>query len=254
MLCKIDSVIEGVGFVERLNDGGADTYSKEKSSMVYLFTLPLGTFKHWKNDGIKQMFFKLPTTMTQQPRIIWLISGYAGSGKDTTADILTNLLGNAEVTRDSFAGAVKDEVAAMYEFDRAYLDTQEGKARIVRFPDGTVKTVRELLIEHAESTKVAADDPAVWANRICAPNTPHWVLSDWRFLDELLNLRMRFPWAAFATIRVVRPGIHPLSSNTEHELDSFVCQYTIENSGSLLYIANQLTQIINSLQASINES
>lgn len=198
----------------------------------------------------------LPTNTMSMPQAIWLISGYAGSGKDTTADILTNLLGNDQVTRDSFAGAVKDEVAAMYEFDRGYLDTQEGKSRVVRFPDGKAKTVRELLIEHAESTKAAAGDPAIWAKRIRTPNTPHWILSDWRFLDELFSLRMRFPQTPIYTLRVVRPGVEPTTSHTEHELDSFIYQYTIENSGSLLYIGNQLAAILNTIgsQQAANES
>ncbi len=176
----------------------------------------------------------------QTPQTIWLISGYAGSGKDTTADILTNLLGHHLVTRNSFAGAVKDEVAKLYDLDRAELDTPHGKAR--KLSDGL--TVRDLIIYHAETTKAKENDPAIWAKRIRAPNTPHWILSDWRFLDELLHLRMRFPHAAVNTIRVQRPTVEPLETATEHELDSFVCQYTIENSGSLLYIANQLSRIL----------
>ncbi len=181
------------------------------------------------------------------PQTIWLISGYAGSGKDTTADMLENLIGPTICVRDSFAGAVKDEVAAMYDFDRAYLDTAEGKARRIRLADGTHKTVRELLIEHAESTKVSTGDPAVWAKRLQAPVAPHWILSDWRFLDELFALRMRFPHAAIYTLRVQRPGVEIMDTRTEHELDGFVTQYTIENSGSLLYIGNQLSNILHSM-------
>ncbi len=180
--------------------------------------------------------------MENTPQVIWLISGYAGSGKDTTADILTNLLGQHVVTRDSFAGAVKDEVAALYDLDRAELDTTQGKAALL--PNDPTKTVRDLIIHHAETTKTSEGDPAIWAKRIRAPNTPHWILSDWRFLDELLHLRMRFPHAALYTLRVHRPTVEPLETATEHELDSFICQYTIENSGSLLYIANQLSRIL----------
>lgn len=177
------------------------------------------------------------------PQTIWLISGWAGSGKDTTADILVNLLGADYVQRDSFAAAVKDEVAVMYDFDRAYLDTQEGKARIVHMADGTMKTVRDLLIEHAQKTKEDTHS-AIWAERLKAPNTNHWIISDWRFVDELLCLRMRFPHAAMYTLRVSRPSVEPKDTPTEHELDDFVCQYTIENTGSLLHIGNQLMRIL----------
>lgn len=176
---------------------------------------------------------------------IWLLSGWSGSGKDTTADILANLFCE-HAQRDSFAAAVKDEVAGMYDLDRAYLDTQEGKARVLRLADGALKTVRELIIEHAQKTKEATHN-AVWAERLKEPVVAHWVISDWRFVDELLCLRMRFPHAAIYTMRVKRPSVEPKDTPTEHELDDFVCQYTIENTGSLLHIGNQLMRILHGL-------
>jgi hypothetical protein len=177
---------------------------------------------------------------------IWLLSGYAGSGKDTTANILANLLGDL-ATWDSFAGAVKDDVATMYEFSREYLDTQEGKSRRLQFPDGSWKTVRDLLIEHAEGQKQLTH-PGIWAERLKTPTTPHWILSDWRFVDELTTIRMRFPHAAIHTVRITRPGIVPSHSYTEHELDAFAYEYTIDNAGSLLYIANQVKSILERIQ------
>lgn len=178
------------------------------------------------------------------PQTIWLISGWAGAGKDTTADLLANLLDN--VQRDSFAAAVKDEVAGMYNLDRAYLDTHQGKDCVLQLEDGALKTVRDLLIEHAQNTKEATHN-TVWAERLKDPAADHWVISDWRFIDELLCLRMRFPHAAIYTIRVRRPSVESKDMPTEHELDDFVCQYTIENTGSLLNIGNQLMGILHSL-------
>ena len=171
---------------------------------------------------------------------IWLLAGYAGSGKDTAAQLLLSVLGDGAI--GSFAGVVKDEVAQLYDIPRSSLDTQEGKATIVHFPTRTI-TARNLLIEHAEGEKKRTGDPAIWAQRIQPPPTSHWILSDWRFLDELLYLRFRFPSAAIHTLRIVRPDVHPLSTYTEHELDGFVFDHTIDNSGSLLYLSRQLCAI-----------
>ena len=173
---------------------------------------------------------------------IWLLSGFAGSGKDTVASLLVNLLGS-QATIGSFAGAAKDAVAAQYNLNRHLLDTQEGKASIVVFPTRQL-TVRELLIEYAEGEKRRAGNPAVWAERIAPPTTPHWILSDWRFLDELLYLRMRFPRAAVHTLRITRPSVHSSASHTEHDLDLFHFEYVVDNSGSLLYLANQIQKIL----------
>ena len=186
----------------------------------------------------------LPTHRMNVPEHIWLISGYAGSGKDTVAGILRNILGDNQSATASFAGAVKDEVAAMYDFDRAFLDTQEGKARHVKLANGRQTTVRDLLIHHAESTKEKTGDAAIWAKRIAPPPVAHWILSDWRFLEELHSLQARFPQSHIHTVRVMRPGIYPSTSHTEHQLDAFVYEYTIENSGSLLYIGTQITRIL----------
>ncbi len=174
---------------------------------------------------------------------IWLLSGYAGSGKDTIAAMMLELLESAQ--RNGFADAVKDEVAAMYDLTRESLDTQVGKARVLHFADGSRKTVRDLIIEHAETTK-AAEGPAVWANRLRAPNTVHWILSDWRFVAEHEALQRRFPDAHIHTVRIQRPSVQPLATYTEHELTTVPHDHTIDNSDSLLYARNQVKNMINS--------
>jgi hypothetical protein len=171
---------------------------------------------------------------------IWFLHGYAGSGKDTTADLMKVLLGPS-VHISSFASAVKDEVAQLYGLERPLLDTQEGKQSYV----GN-KTVRDLLIEHAESAKQTSGNPAIWASRIMPPppETLHWIFSDWRFMSELTTIRERFPDADIHTVRIVRPSVKPMTSHTEHELDEYPCKYVMENSGSRLFLANQVADMI----------
>jgi hypothetical protein len=190
---------------------------------------------------------------------LWLLSGYAGSGKDTIAAMMLEILnsqgqgqgqGQGQAAQVSFAGAVKDEVAAMYEVTRESLDTQAGKARILHFADGTARTVRDLLIQHAESTK-AAHGPAVWANRLSFEDEGknHWILSDWRFLAEREALQQRFPQAVLHTVRITRPSVQPLDTYTEHELAAVVPDHTIDNSDSLLYARNQVKNMLDAISS-----
>lgn len=82
------------------------------------------------------------------------ICGFISSGKDTIADFLVNDYGYA---RASFAGALKDAVAAVFGWDRELLEGRTDESRVWR------ETV----------------DPW-WSNRLEMPNlTPRLVLQLW---------------------------------------------------------------------------
>jgi len=82
------------------------------------------------------------------------IVGFIGTGKDTIADYLVNI---HEFRRESFAGTLKDAVAAVFGWDR---DLIEGRTRQAR--------------EWREQV-----DPW-WSQRLNIPNlTPRWVLQYW---------------------------------------------------------------------------
>lgn len=82
------------------------------------------------------------------------ICGFIGSGKDTVADYLVE---NHSFTRDSFAGTLKDAVAAIFGWDRELVDGRTKEAR-----------------EWREQV-----DPW-WADRLDIPNlTPRLVLQLW---------------------------------------------------------------------------
>lgn len=82
------------------------------------------------------------------------VCGWIGSGKDTVADYLVNF---HEFRRESFAGPLKDAVAAVFGWDRTLLEGRTKEAR-----------------EWREQV-----DPW-WAERLAMPTlTPRWVLQYW---------------------------------------------------------------------------
>jgi len=82
------------------------------------------------------------------------VCGFIGSGKDTIADYLVGFHG---YRRDSFAGTLKDAVAAVFGWDRELLEGRTPEARAWR----------------------EQVDPW-WANRLSMPAlTPRWVLQHW---------------------------------------------------------------------------
>ena len=82
------------------------------------------------------------------------ICGLIGAGKDTIADYLVNIYG---FKRESFAGTLKDAVAAVFGWDRELL---EGRTT------------------HSRAWREQVDP--WWASRLNMPNlTPRWVLQYW---------------------------------------------------------------------------
>ena len=81
------------------------------------------------------------------------ITGLIGSGKDTIADYLTTYQGFKRV---SFAASLKDAVAAVFDWDREYLE-------------GTTKASRVWREQKDEW----------WSNRLGMDITPRWILQYW---------------------------------------------------------------------------
>jgi hypothetical protein len=166
--------------------------------------------------------------------ILWLLTGYAGSGKSAAAVALQARLPRSRCI--AFADAVKDYVAATYGLKRHMCDTQDGKRTRLSTTEGP-KTIRDLLIEHAEREKVTTGNPGVWAALVAqqieaAPEVEHWIVHDWRFHAERETLRNCFPHATIVTLRIQRPDVTPTAHRTEHDLDDVEIE-TVRNSGTI---------------------
>ena len=176
---------------------------------------------------------------------IWLLAGYAGSGKTTAAAYFQSYLPNSRMT--AFASRVKDDVAKQYGFERSMLDTQEGKSSYI---PGTKKTVRDCLIEYAADHKESTNNPGIWALYVKeemeqSPEVSHWILHDWRYLAEYIVLQS-IPNARLHTVRVKKSSVKPLESASEHELDSTNTEYVLENHGSMTDLREAVRHIIES--------
>jgi len=162
---------------------------------------------------------------------IWLICGYAGSGKTTLGTILNTYLPLSETT--AFAKRVKDDVAKKYKILRELCESQKGKATILC--DG--KTVRDILIEYSAQHKLDTQNPEIWGHYVIEeimlkPTIQHWIIHDWRYHAELACVQ-RIPNVRIHTIRILNPMIQASSSPSEHELDDVVVEHIIQNTGSI---------------------
>ena len=203
------------------------------------------------------------------------VCGLIGAGKDTIADYLVNF---HEFKRDSFAGTLKDAVAAVFGWDRELLEGRTKEARAWReqvdpwwadrlsMPNLTPRLVLQLW-----GTEVARrafhDDTwiASLENKIRS-SRDDIVISDCRFPNEIAAIRR----AGGAVIRVVR-GPEPewfelaVESNAgtfNHMLTAYpevhASEYAwagtefdavVENNGSIAELYDQIKSLVTNLQA-----
>lgn len=175
--------------------------------------------------------------------VIYMIAGYAGSGKSTAGTILMTLCG-AGAQRRAFGDAVKDDVSRMYNVPRHLLDTQEGKRMMWATPNGE-KTLRTLLIEHSAAMKVEHENDGYWADKVVESINPEFptIIHDWRYGIEYERIKARFQQETIITIRIVRNAVIPLDDPSEHCLDDMYTTYTITNDRTIDELYNSLQTI-----------
>jgi len=157
-------------------------------------------------------------------RII-LVSGYAGSGKDTFSDLCVKY----GYTKYAFADAVKKFTAEKHGFPYEITQTQEGKKTMI----GS-QSVRQLLISESLEMKIKSDDPAYWAKLLIKDlQGDKIIISDWRYTAEYDQIKVSFPDAKLTRLRIRRSSYIKIDDPSEHELDNADFDIIVQNDGPL---------------------
>lgn len=156
-----------------------------------------------------------------------MVSGFAGAGKDTFANVLCKYKG---YRRFAFADPIKQSVAAQTNLPLEVLHSVEGKKQIVNG-----KSLRQHCIDLGEFER--KKDPEVWGKQIAQQikevKCEKVVISDWRLLPELFAVQKAFPEAFVVPIRIHRTNqyLSSVPDMTEYSLMGFPYAFTIQNSG-----------------------
>lgn len=167
-------------------------------------------------------------TMTTKP-IILLLSGWAGSGKDAAALLLTDEM---RFERLAFADALKRDVSQRTGLPVHLFHDRELKDMSC---DGS-SSPRSLLIEHALT--VRKDDPDIYSRIICEQVKTEAigtriVISDWRYKREYEFLSKELRGYTILKGRIKRGLIKSSADVSEHDLDAEPMDFVIANNGSI---------------------
>lgn len=160
---------------------------------------------------------------------ILLLSGKAGSGKDTFADYLVK---KHLFKKLAFAESLKEYVSEKYNIPLNVLFTQEGKKQQIVVGDKK-ETIRNILIkEGLEKRKI---DVNYWINivveKIKKDPLKNIVISDFRFINEYNQIKKHF--SETTTIRIIRENCENIDDISETSLESFKFDHVFFNNKTI---------------------
>jgi hypothetical protein len=169
---------------------------------------------------------------------IILLSGWAGSGKDTVADYLVTKHGYKKF---AFATPLKNLASQLFSFPRELADSQEGKRKLWQV-GYSEKTIRQILLDVARIDKFRFGDD-IYVNETVAQiakESPHSniVISDTRYLNEI-RVILEFAIKEQHEFEVWRISSRdqtnsPVYDISEHVLDTYRANVYITNPGDSL--------------------
>lgn len=185
------------------------------------------------------------------PRLIGL-SGWATSGKDSVADVLTRLYGYERVSfADNLKAFVKDvNPIVQVEVDHntvGYVRKTGSAALVERYGDTEAKKNKEYRrLLQAVGTKARqyfGED--VWVDAAFRSlEDGQYVISDCRFKNEAQAIKDR----GGLVLRVMRPGVNAVNDHiSEHDLDEWAFDGFVMNDGSLLDLEGEVQRVLGDL-------
>jgi len=177
--------------------------------------------------------------------LIYLLCGYAGSGKDTVGAIYERV----GFRRYAFADVLKAYVADLHGFNYALTQTEKGKDTLVTSKKTKrLATVRTFLIEDSDRVKKEKADDGYWAaivsERIKAETPKYVVITDWRYQAELAKLKADLPEAKIIRVRVIRESVKVSPDPSEHDLDNITCDFTLYNNTNMDTLTSQAYEVL----------
>lgn len=186
----------------------------------------------------------MPHHTGQTPPLVVLLSGWAGSGKDTAAALLVDEL---EFVRLAYADALKEDAAQLTGIPLSVFHSVRKNAPltvpVAAFPEA--RSPRDLLIQRAAAMRTIAPDTYATTVATQIGSSGCYVVSDWRYVNEYDVMRCTIPKDAnLLRVRVVRSDMPALTDPTEHYLDNEVFDAIVQNDGSISDLRDNIKAIV----------
>jgi hypothetical protein len=194
------------------------------------------------------------------------ICGLIGAGKDTAADYLVNF---HEFKRESYAGTLKDAVAAVFGWDRDLLEGRTKTAREWReqvdpwwserlsMPDLTPRLVLQLWGTNVLRQHFHDDIWIASVENKLRTTKDNIVISDCRFPNEIESIRraggrvIRIArgadpaWFSLAKVHAAEmPNVYPNIHASEYSWASTEFDLVIDNNGSIEDLYTELKNLV----------
>lgn len=183
-------------------------------------------------------------------RIVYALSGWRTSGKDTAADLLVREFGFNKL---SFAAKLKDMVARDYNLPREWFDTAQKEAPLTQYPvipgDSFAETLHELLASELKSgfwtpralcilegSAKRSVHSNYWVRSVASEilsdtGTRDFVISDLRYKSEADTLKLLIP--TIRLVRIERYDTIETRDPSERDLDDFKFDAVLQNKGTV---------------------